>query len=81
MSEFFAKIRSRMFSWGAESWNHRRRMILLTPILLFVGGIGSIVVQSALVHRGVPVGPDGVFTLVLILVTLSIGYLILAIID
>lgn len=81
MVGMIAKIRSRMFSWGADSWNHRRRMILLTPILLFAGGIGSILVQSALDHRGVTVGPDGVFTLVVMLATLFVGYLILAIID
>lgn len=77
----FVKVRARMFSWDAESWNHRRRMILLTPILLFAGGIGSIVVQTVLGHRGVTVSPDGVFTLVVMLATLVGGYLILAIID
>jgi len=56
-------------------------MILLKPFLLIDGGIGGVVVLIILDHRGVTVGPDGVFTLGMMLALLFIGYLIHAIID
>ncbi len=51
MSRKTEKVRSRFgFSWSA--WNHPLRAQIAAAILLIVGGMAGVFLQSELVHQG-----------------------------
>lgn len=81
MAGAIEKVGARLLAWNADAWNHRLRMVIATPVLLFAGGIASIYLQVLLAHRGYVVGPDGVFTLVTMVVVSLAGYVVLALLD
>lgn len=81
MTGTLAKIRTRICSMEIDAWNHPRLAILMAPVFVLVGGGIGIVAQTILAHYGYIVALNGVFTLVMILLTLVTGYAILAIFD
>jgi hypothetical protein len=68
------ELRTRLLARDRDAWNHARRAVILTPILILAGGAASILLQSELAHRGYTVGPDGVVTLVVVVASLVVGY-------
>lgn len=81
MADVLRKFRTRLLAWDWDAWNHARRAVILTPILILAGGAASVLLQIELAHRGYTVGPDGVVTLLFIMASLVIGYVVLALLD
>ena len=81
MADVLHKLRTRLLAWDWDAWNHARRVVILTPLVVLAGGAASILLQIIFAHRGYTIGLDGVVTLVFIMTSLIVGYIVLALLD
>ena len=81
MADAIEKVRSRLLTTDTDAWNHRLRMVLLTPILILAGGVLGLALQIELTHRGFTVPYDTGLIAAMMLTSLFVGYVVLALID
>ncbi|GAA5058211.1 hypothetical protein [Haladaptatus pallidirubidus] len=85
MSSQAEKVRSRFgFSWSG--WNHPLRAQIAAAILLIVGTVASIYLQSELVHQGITFFQQHQFystiaSVAFMLIVCTVGLAALALVD
>ena len=80
VSDALQKVRTRL-AWNWDEWNHPLRAMLLVPVFTLLGGLGSILLQTELVHRGYDALPGGLLGAVFSLGGLCLGLVVLALLG